>query len=126
MAAEKEDTKAPDAEETPAPARTNDEAPAPVEGATIFAPNPADRMPSDDSLTKTTLFIAVGAKRSVEDAEGPQPDSAKRSKVADDSDDDEKADDEATKAEPETAADAAEKKDDEEARQQRRNDVGQL
>ena len=108
MAAEKEDTKAPDAEETPAPARTNDEAPAPVEGATIFAPNPADRMPSDDSLT--TLIFAVGAKRSVEDAEGPQPDSAKRSKVADDSDDDEKADDEATKAEPETAADAAEKK----------------
>ena len=95
MAAEKEDTKAPDAEETPAPARTNDEAPAPVEGATISAPNPADRMPSDDSLT--TLIFAVGAKRSVEDAEGPQPDSAKRSKVTDDSDDDEKADDEATK-----------------------------
>ena len=110
MAAEKEDTKAPDAEETPAPARTNDEAPAPVEGATISAPNPDDRMPSDDSLTKDhpkQPSFAVGAKRSVEDAEGPQPDSAKRSKVADDSDDDEKADDEATKAEPETAADAA-------------------
>ena len=122
MAAEKEDATKADAEESPAPA-ANEDTPAPVEGATADPAPPRDDSPIDNPLTDlpSRPSPTVGAKRTAEDAEGPTPDSAKRSKVADDSDDDDKTprdgdvhEGEATEAEPEAAADAAEKKDDDE------------
>lgn len=122
MAAEKEDATKADAEEAPAPA-ANEDTPAPVEGATADPAPPRDDSPIDNPLTDLSSRPSptVGAKRTAEDTEGPTPDSAKRSKVADDSDDDDKTphggdvhEGEATEAEPEAAADAAEKKDDDE------------
>ena len=122
MAAEKEDATKADAEEAPAPA-ANEDTPAPVEGATADPAPPRDDSPIDNPFTDLSSRPSptVGAKRTAEDAEGPTPDSAKRSKVADDSDDDDKTprdgdvhEGEATEAEPEAAADAAEKKDDDE------------
>jgi len=122
MAAEKEDATKADAEEPPAPA-ANEVTLAPVEGATADPTPPRDDSPIDNPLTDlpSRPSPTVGAKRTAEDAEDPAPDSAKRSKVADDSDEDDKTprggdvhEREATEAEPEAAADAAEKKDDDE------------